>query len=109
MARDDLVGLRQLDVAAKAERDAANRARKAQARVRERSELSPPSSPAQSEHGRTRTQRMGTGRTGTAATVPAPAGTAVQSSAGTATAVTATVGSALSTIAGTASAGTAGE
>ena len=61
----------------RSQRDAANRARKATARAREWSESPPPSSPAQSERGCTRTRRTGTDRTGTAATVPPPAVTSV--------------------------------
>ena len=65
------------------QRDAANRARKAKARARERSELPPASSPARSERGRARTRRTGTAKVGTAA---AGSATAVTTLAGTATA-----------------------
>ena len=83
----------------RSQRDAANRARKAKARARERSESPPTLSPAHSERGRARTRRTATAKSGTATAGPATAGTAVTATAGTATAGIAT--------AGTATAGTA--
>ena len=84
----------------RSQRDAANRARKAKARARERSESPPTLSPAHSERGRARTRRTATTKSGTTVTAgPATAGTATAGTAVTATAGTAT--------AGTATAGTA--
>ena len=76
----------------RSQRDAANRARKAKARARERSESPPTLSPAHSERGRARTRRTAT--TGPATAGTATAGTAVTATAGTATAGTATAGTA---------------
>ena len=74
----------------RSQRDAANRARKAKARARERSESPPTLSPAHSERGRARTRRTATTKSGTATAGPATAGTATASTAVTATAGTAT-------------------
>ena len=71
----------------RSQRDAANRARKAKARARERSESPPTLSPAHSERGRARTRRTATTKSGTATAGPATAGTAVTATAGTATTV----------------------